>query len=85
MMSQTQIHSVARQMFEQHGQTAIAQAAQNAQASERRGDADGASEWRQVEAALKELFPEGTDGIDLGTIVEAIIERRRRQNSSGSA
>ena len=39
----------------------------------------------QVEATLKELFPEGTDGIDLGTVVEAIIERRRRQNSSGSA
>ncbi|HEY7328071.1 MAG TPA: hypothetical protein VH592_10545 [Gemmataceae bacterium] len=39
----------------------------------------------QVETTLKELFPEGTDGIDLGSIVEAIIERRRRQNSSGSA
>jgi hypothetical protein len=38
----------------------------------------------QVETALKELFPEGTEDIDLGTIVEAIIERRRRQNSSGS-
>ena len=38
----------------------------------------------QVEAVVKELFPEGTDGIDPGTIVEAIIERRRRQNASGS-
>ena len=53
MMSQTQIHSVARQMLEQHGLTAIAQAAQNAQASERRGDSDGAAEWRHVEDALK--------------------------------
>ena len=53
MMSQTQIHSVARQMLEQHGLTAIAQAAQNAQASERRGDNDGATEWRHVEDALK--------------------------------
>lgn len=39
----------------------------------------------QVEATLKELFPAGTEGIELGTIVEAIIERRRCQNSSGSA
>lgn len=39
----------------------------------------------QVEATLKELFPDGTEGIDLGTIVEAIIDRVHRQNSSGSA
>lgn len=36
MMSQTQIHTIARQMIEQHGLTAIAQAAQNAQARERK-------------------------------------------------
>ena len=29
----------------------------------------------QVEAVLKEEFPEGTEGIDTGTIVNAIIER----------
>lgn len=38
----------------------------------------------QVEATLKELFPDGTEGIDLGTVVEAIIDRVHRQNSSGS-
>ena len=38
----------------------------------------------QVEAVLKELFPEGTEGIDIATIVEAIIDRIHRQNSPGS-
>ena len=38
----------------------------------------------QVEATLKELFPEGTEGKDTGTVVEAIIDRVHRQNSSGS-
>ena len=53
MMSQTQIHSIARQMIEQHGLTAIAQAAQNAQACERKGEAEEAQEWRHVEDAMK--------------------------------
>ncbi|SDP42785.1 hypothetical protein [Afipia sp. GAS231] len=53
MMSQTQIHSIARQMFERHGQTAIAQAAQNAQSCERKGEAEEAKEWRHVEDAIK--------------------------------
>jgi hypothetical protein len=53
MMSQTQIHTIARQMIEQHGLTAIAQAAQNAQACERKGQAEEASEWRHVEDAMK--------------------------------
>jgi hypothetical protein len=53
MMSPTQIHSVARQMLEQHGLTAIAQAAHNAQDCEQKGDADEAREWRHIEDALK--------------------------------
>lgn len=53
MMSQTQIHTIARQMIEQHGLTAIAQAAQNAQACERKGETEEASEWRHVEDAMK--------------------------------
>ena len=53
MMSQTQIHTMARQMIEQHGLTAIAQAAQNAQACERKGEAEEAKEWRHVEDAMK--------------------------------
>lgn len=50
MMSQTQIHSIARQMIEQHGLTAIAQAAQ---ACEHKGEAEEAKEWRHVEDAMK--------------------------------
>lgn len=38
----------------------------------------------QVEAVVKEEFPKGTDGIEVGTVIEAIIEHRRRQNASGS-
>jgi len=53
MTSQTQIHTIARQMLEQHGTAAIAQAASNAQACERKGEADEASEWRHIEDAMK--------------------------------
>jgi hypothetical protein len=53
MMSQTQIHTIARQMLERHGQTAIAQAAQNALACEGKGEAEEAKEWRHVEDAMK--------------------------------
>ena len=38
----------------------------------------------QVEAVVKEEFPKGTEGKDTGTIVNAIIDRIHRQNSSGS-
>jgi len=38
MVSQTQIHTIARQMIEQHGYEAIARAAQNAQACEGKGE-----------------------------------------------
>jgi hypothetical protein len=40
-------------MYEKHGPEAIAHAARNALASERRGDAEDAREWRQVEDAMK--------------------------------
>ena len=53
MISEMQIHTIARQMLEKHGLEAIAQAAQNALASERKGEADEAREWRQVEDAIK--------------------------------
>ena len=45
MISETQIHTIARQMFEKHGPEAIAQAAQKALASERKGDTEEAKEW----------------------------------------
>src|SRR3954454_3488742 len=53
MMSEMQIHTIARQMMEKHGLTAIAQAARNAQACETKGDAEEAREWRHVEDAMK--------------------------------
>jgi hypothetical protein len=53
MISELQIHVIARQMFERHGFEAIAKAAQNAIACESRGEADEASEWRHLEDAMK--------------------------------
>jgi hypothetical protein len=53
MTSQTQIHTIARQMFEQHGIGAIAQAARNALACESKGEAEEAKEWRHIEDAMK--------------------------------
>ena len=53
MISEMQIHTIARQMLERHGLSAIAQAAQNAVACERKGEVDEAREWRHVEDAMK--------------------------------
>jgi hypothetical protein len=53
MTSQSQIHTIARQMFERHGNAAIAQAASNALACERKGETEEATEWRHIEDAMK--------------------------------
>ena len=53
MISEIQVHTIARQMLEKHGFEAIAQAAQNAQACEAKGDAEEAREWRHIEDAIK--------------------------------
>jgi hypothetical protein len=53
MMSEVQVHTVARQMLERHGFAAIAKAAEQAQACEGRGEADDAKEWRHIEDAMK--------------------------------
>jgi hypothetical protein len=53
MISEIQIHTIARQMVEKHGFEAIAQAAQNALACESKGDAEEAREWRHIEDAMK--------------------------------
>lgn len=53
MTSETQIHTIARQMLEQHGFGAIAQAARNAQSCESKGEAEEAREWRHIEDAMK--------------------------------
>ncbi len=53
MMPETQVHTIARQMFEKHGSAAIAQAAQLAQACESRGEDEEAQEWRHIADAMK--------------------------------
>ena len=42
-------------MLERHGQSAIAEAAQQAVACERKGEDDEAKEWRHIEAAMKSM------------------------------
>ncbi|MCK1380716.1 hypothetical protein IVB33_26920, partial [Bradyrhizobium sp. 24] len=53
MMTEVQVHTVARQMLEQHGFAAIAKAAEQAKACEGRGEADEAKEWRHLADAMK--------------------------------
>ena len=53
MISEMQIHTIARQMIEKHGLEAIAEAARNAVACEGKGDMDEAREWRHIEDAMK--------------------------------
>jgi hypothetical protein len=53
MMSEVQVHTVARQMLEKHRFAAIAKAAEQAQACEGRGEAEDAKEWRHIADAMK--------------------------------
>ena len=53
MISEIQVHVIARQMFEKHGLEAIAQAAENAQACENKRETEEAREWRHIEDAMK--------------------------------
>ncbi|MGY3507233.1 hypothetical protein [Bradyrhizobium lupini] len=53
MMTEVQVHTVARQMLEQHGFAAIAKVAEQARACEGRGEADEAKEWRHIADAMK--------------------------------
>ena len=53
MMTEVQVHTVARQMLEQHGFAAIAKAAEQARACEGRSEADEAKEWRHLADAMK--------------------------------
>jgi|UniRef100_Q07KF3 hypothetical protein len=53
MIAKTQIHSIAQQMLEKYGAKAIAQAAENAQTCEQKGELDAANEWRHVKEAMK--------------------------------
>jgi hypothetical protein len=53
MISETQIHTIARQMLEQHGLAAIARAARHAVECESKGEEEEAREWRHLEDAMK--------------------------------
>jgi hypothetical protein len=53
MMSETQVHTIARQMLDRHGAVAIAHAAQNALTCEQKGQLEEANEWRHVKDAMK--------------------------------
>lgn len=53
MISEIQIHVIARQLFEKHGLGAIAEAAHYAQDAESKGDTEEATEWRHIEDAMK--------------------------------
>jgi hypothetical protein len=53
MMSETQVHTIARQMLDRHGAVAIAHAAQNALTCEQKGQVEEANEWRHVKDAMK--------------------------------
>jgi hypothetical protein len=54
-MQATDVQDYARQLFEAHGFTAIAEAAQKASTFEQQGDAQQARTWRRIEAALIEM------------------------------
>lgn len=53
MISEIQIHAIARQMLERHGSAAIAHAAHNALTCEHKGQVEEADEWRHVKDAMK--------------------------------
>jgi hypothetical protein len=53
MISEVQIHTIARQMLEKHGFEAIAEAARQALACEKKGETEEAREWRHIEDAMK--------------------------------
>jgi hypothetical protein len=52
-MQETEIYDYARQLFEAHGDKAVAEAAQKARALEKQGENEQAETWRHIEAALK--------------------------------
>ncbi len=52
-MNQLDAHEYARQLLDRYGSNAVVLAAQKACSCERTGQANRASDWRQIEAALK--------------------------------
>jgi len=54
-MQAMEIQEHARKLHDAHGNRAVAEAAQKAQAYEKQGDEDLARDWRRIEAALRQL------------------------------
>ena len=54
-MHATVIQEHARKLLAAHGNKAIAEAAQKAQAYEQQEDLEEAKTWRRIEAALREM------------------------------
>ena len=54
-MHAVEIQDHARKLMDSLGPKAIAEAAQRAQALEREGRKDGASDWRRIESALRQM------------------------------
>jgi hypothetical protein len=54
-MNMSDIHTVARHMYDAQGPKAIAEAAQKAASSEEAGDDAQAKFWRRVESALLQM------------------------------
>jgi hypothetical protein len=52
-MREIEIHTYARQLLEAHGYKAIAEAAQNANDLETKGEIELARTWRHIEEAMK--------------------------------
>lgn len=54
-MEMTQVHNIARRLFETHGLKAEAEAAQKLQEAERAGDEEQKDLWRRVRAAVHDM------------------------------
>ena len=55
-MQGVNVQDYARQLFEAHGEKAVAEAAQKAHALEEPGKYEEAKTWRLIEAAVKEML-----------------------------
>jgi hypothetical protein len=53
MISETEVHTIARRMIDQHGFEAVAEVARNAQICEGQGESEEAGVWRRIEGAMK--------------------------------
>ncbi len=54
-MKAAEMHDIARRLFEAHGSSAIAEAAQRAARYEEESNQEQAEMWRRIEEALKEM------------------------------